>query len=258
MAGSIVVVWIAFVIFLWPVLSANYRGLPLVRRASSVSSPCLPGSGRLVQRCLLSIGSSSESPFRQDAEAVSGEQTGGDGRGARRRHASTGCRGCGCGKFACVADLPLLERMYDDATFPYDGRSYNGPGVLPVTPTDKFYSVTKNVVDPEIDRDLWRLEIGGHVNSPHTYSFDDLQGFEQVDQETTLMCISNRIGAGLFSNAHWRGVRMRDLIEASASRTMRTKSSFMAPTPIRTPSRSRKQWRRKLGRVRDQRRATAP
>ena len=29
------------------------------------------------------------------------------------------------------------------------------------------------------------------------------------------MCISNRIGAGLMSNAVWQGVRLRDLLEAS-------------------------------------------
>ena len=28
MSGAVLVVWIAFVIFLWPVLAANYRGLP--------------------------------------------------------------------------------------------------------------------------------------------------------------------------------------------------------------------------------------
>lgn len=29
------------------------------------------------------------------------------------------------------------------------------------------------------------------------------------------MCISNRIGAGLFSNARWQGIRLRDVLEAA-------------------------------------------
>ncbi|MBA2246754.1 MAG: molybdopterin-dependent oxidoreductase, partial [Chloroflexia bacterium] len=109
----------------------------------------------------------------------------------------------------------LLERMFDDATFTYDGQTFHRDTITPITPTELFYTVTKNVVDPEIDRDLWRLEIGGNVDDPKSYSFDDLQDFEQIDQETTLMCISNNVGSGLFSNANWRGVRLRDLLNAS-------------------------------------------
>jgi DMSO/TMAO reductase YedYZ molybdopterin-dependent catalytic subunit len=36
-----------------------------------------------------------------------------------------------------------------------------------------------------------------------------------VEQESTLMCISNQIGAELMSNAVWQGVPLRDLLEAS-------------------------------------------
>jgi DMSO/TMAO reductase YedYZ molybdopterin-dependent catalytic subunit len=48
-----------------------------------------------------------------------------------------------------------------------------GP-LTPITPNSLFYSVTKNVVDPAIERSVWRLEIGGHVNAPRSYSFTDL------------------------------------------------------------------------------------
>src|SRR5438067_6053753 len=36
-----------------------------------------------------------------------------------------------------------------------------------------------------------------------------------VDQETTLMCISNGLGAGLMSNAIWRGIPMADLLQSA-------------------------------------------
>ena len=39
---------------------------------------------------------------------------------------------------------------------------------------------------------------------------------EMVDQETTLMCISNGLDAGLMSNAVWRGIPMADLLQAAA------------------------------------------
>jgi DMSO/TMAO reductase YedYZ molybdopterin-dependent catalytic subunit len=75
--------------------------------------------------------------------------------------------------------------------------------------------VTKNTVDPSIDRSLWRLEVTGKVMRSITYRFEDLTALPAVGQETTLMCISNQIGSGLMSNAIWKGVPLRSLIEAA-------------------------------------------
>jgi len=107
----------------------------------------------------------------------------------------------------------MLAHLLGRATFGYDGQMVEGPDVAPITPNDKFYVVTKNVIDPVVAPANWRLELGGLVERPATYSFDDLLAFEQVEQETTLMCISNPVGGGLMSNAVWTGVRLRDLLE---------------------------------------------
>jgi DMSO/TMAO reductase YedYZ molybdopterin-dependent catalytic subunit len=220
MVGAILVVWIAFVIFLWPVLPANYRGLPYTQ-ARIVSIVALLvwfatfvftiiGLYRfMVKRTQPGASTGASNHVQPDQDSVPALGV------ALPRRAIVAVAAGGLLTFPIYR---LLSRMYDDATFSYDGQPYSGPGVLPVTPTESFYSVTKNVVDPEVNRDFWRLEIAGHVDDPHSYSFEDLQGFEQVDQETTLMCISNQIGAGLYSNANWRGVRMRDLIDASGLR----------------------------------------
>ncbi len=109
----------------------------------------------------------------------------------------------------------LLRRFEDRATFAYDGRRYSGPGIQAITPQDKFYTVTKNTVDPDVDRDVWRLEVNGHVERSHTYDFDELAAFQSTTQLTTLMCISNHVSAGLMSNAEWRGVPMADLLFAA-------------------------------------------
>jgi DMSO/TMAO reductase YedYZ molybdopterin-dependent catalytic subunit len=114
-----------------------------------------------------------------------------------------------------AGSVTLLQRLNALATFSYDGLAYSGPGVQPIAPNDKFYTVTKNVVDPDVAPRLWRLDIGGLVEEPRGYTFDDLVSLASVDQESTLMCISNRIGAGLMSNAVWQGVPLRDLLEAS-------------------------------------------
>lgn len=106
----------------------------------------------------------------------------------------------------------LMRRLYRIASFSYDGTQYKGAGVEGITPNDLFYCVTKNVVDPNVDIDAWHLEIGGLVQNPATWRFKDLQELAPVEQETTLMCISNGLEAGLISNARWKGFPLRDLL----------------------------------------------
>jgi DMSO/TMAO reductase YedYZ molybdopterin-dependent catalytic subunit len=64
-----------------------------------------------------------------------------------------------------------------------------------------------------VNIDLWHLEIGGLVQNPATWRFRDLVGFEPTTQEATLMCISNGLDAGLISNAVWKGLPLRDLLD---------------------------------------------
>jgi DMSO/TMAO reductase YedYZ molybdopterin-dependent catalytic subunit len=80
-----------------------------------------------------------------------------------------------------------------------------------------FYCVTKNVIDPRVDVRLWHLEVNGLVRNPATWRFQDLKGFSAVEQETTLMCISNGLDAGLISNAVWKGFPLRDLLDQAGA-----------------------------------------
>jgi hypothetical protein len=109
--------------------------------------------------------------------------------------------------------IALARRLYRTATFSYDGTQYKGRIVEPITPNDLFYCVTKNVIDPRVDVGLWHLEVNGLVRKPATWRFQDLKGFSPVEQETTLMCISNGLDAGLISNAVWKGFPLRDLLD---------------------------------------------
>jgi DMSO/TMAO reductase YedYZ molybdopterin-dependent catalytic subunit len=105
--------------------------------------------------------------------------------------------------------------LYRAATFSYDGTQYKGRIVQPITPNEQFYCVTKNIVDPRVDVSLWHLEVNGLVQNPATYRFQDLKEIAAVEQETTLMCISNGLDAGLMSNAVWKGFPLRDLLESA-------------------------------------------
>jgi DMSO/TMAO reductase YedYZ molybdopterin-dependent catalytic subunit len=109
--------------------------------------------------------------------------------------------------------VALARKLYRAATFSYDGTQYKGGIVQPITPNELFYCVTKNVIDPRVDVHLWHLEIGGMVQNPATWRFQDLTGFKPTTQETTLMCIANGLDAGLMSNAVWKGLPLRDLLD---------------------------------------------
>ncbi len=119
----------------------------------------------------------------------------------------------GIGAVVGLGGAGLLRKLYKQATFSYDGTQYKGKEVQPITPNDKFYTVTKNVVDPVVNPALWRLEIGGMVENKRSYTIEELKAMPAVTQETTLMCISNQIGMGLMSNAVWKGVPLKALLE---------------------------------------------
>jgi DMSO/TMAO reductase YedYZ molybdopterin-dependent catalytic subunit len=117
------------------------------------------------------------------------------------------------GLAAAGGGAALARKLYRAATFSYDGTQYKGTIVQSITPNDLFYCVTKNVVDPKVNIDVWHLEIGGLVQNAATWRFQDLLGFKPTTQETTLMCISNGLDAGLISNAVWKGLPLRDLLD---------------------------------------------
>lgn len=211
-AIAVVVVWIGMVIFLWPVLGANYRGLPPTpARISTITAMFV----WYAMFGLLLIGFYHWMTGVRDPGET--KVTDGSATATRSLTAAVTRRAAVVvvGGALLYPIYRIIKSMYYDATFFYDGTPYSGEGIQPITPTAQFYSVTKNVVDPDVDRHIWGLEIGGHVGQGKSYSFDDLKQFAQVDQQTTLMCISNKIGSGLFSNANWRGVRLKDVLAAA-------------------------------------------
>jgi DMSO/TMAO reductase YedYZ molybdopterin-dependent catalytic subunit len=121
------------------------------------------------------------------------------------------------GLAAAGGGIALATKLYRAATFSYDGTQYKGGVVEPITPNDLFYCVTKNVIDPRVNVDLWHLEVNGLVKNPATWRFQDLKGFPAVEQQTTLMCISNGLDAGLISNAVWKGFLLRDLLDQAGA-----------------------------------------
>jgi DMSO/TMAO reductase YedYZ molybdopterin-dependent catalytic subunit len=201
----IVVPIAAFTFFLWPVLGTSYVGLP-IGLARLVTLIGFALSVFAFERTLfagfryLMLPRSVEAEAREFSPAIG------------RRAVVLG----GVGLLVAGGAAGLMRKLYRAAAFSYDGTQYKGRIVQPITPNDLFYCVTKNVIDPHVNERIWRLEIGGLVQNPMVYNFGDLQGFSMVKQETTLMCISNGLDAGLMSNAVWEGVALHDLIDPAS------------------------------------------
>jgi DMSO/TMAO reductase YedYZ molybdopterin-dependent catalytic subunit len=194
----IATLWLLSLILLWPVLGVHYYGLPpttaaLVTAFSLLTAYAIYGVALVAGHAVIS-------------KSLTGPLiTGYSGRRALLVAAA--------GAVAGIAANRIWSRLYDIATFSYDGKEYKGDEVQFITPNERFYVVTKNVIDPQVIPELWRLEIAGMVERGHVYTYQELIDLPAIDQQTTLMCISNQVGAGLMSNAEWRGVPLRHLLE---------------------------------------------
>jgi DMSO/TMAO reductase YedYZ molybdopterin-dependent catalytic subunit len=86
-------------------------------------------------------------------------------------------------------------------------------GVSPyVTSTERFYVISKNLVDPNVSANGWTLEIKGLVDHSGKFSYADITSMPSTDVFATLECVSNTVGGDLMSNTRWTGVPMADLL----------------------------------------------
>lgn len=86
-----------------------------------------------------------------------------------------------------------------------------------VTPTEAFYVVSKNPpgFDPVVNAQRWRLEISGLVGKTLAMSYDQIKAMPSVSRPHTLECISNDVGGDLISTAMWKGIRLKDVLDAA-------------------------------------------
>ncbi|HSH38761.1 MAG TPA: hypothetical protein VK993_08240, partial [Chthoniobacterales bacterium] len=120
---------------LWPVLGTHFGGLP-IRNASIVTLlgllVCLVAFERTL---VLSFSGLTRRP-RSLPETTEFSPP------IARRALILG----GLGLLVTGGGAALLRRLYQAATFSYDGKQYRGADVQPITPNDQFYCVTKNVI----------------------------------------------------------------------------------------------------------------
>ena len=82
-----------------------------------------------------------------------------------------------------------------------------------VTPTELFYRIDISPIIPAVNAETWRLSVKGLVDNPIEITYEELKAMPSVEQFSTLGCVSNKVGGDLISNAIWKGVPLRNLLE---------------------------------------------
>ena len=92
-------------------------------------------------------------------------------------------------------------------------------GVSPlITPSDQFYLISKNLLDPLLRADDWQLAINGLVERQQTLRHNDLLTLPPTHLAATLQCISNEPGGDLIGTAIWTGVPLRTILAGAGVR----------------------------------------
>jgi DMSO/TMAO reductase YedYZ molybdopterin-dependent catalytic subunit len=112
-----------------------------------------------------------------------------------------------------VATNRLIAGYLARSNLSYEGHTVPESVMSAITPNKDFYIVSKNVLDPTVTVSRWRLEVGGVVGKPITWSYDEVLQLPSETRAVTLECISNEIGGRLLSTAQWRGVPLTTLLE---------------------------------------------
>ncbi len=201
--GAVGISFVLLIAFLWGNLRTSYIGLP-------------PGSARPLSvagllLCAVLFAAAVIVGHRllvAPAGATNSGVTDPGRTNVGRRALVLGGSSTALGVFSAVA----LARFYRVASYGYDGTVNAGTDLPAVTPNNKFYSVTKNNVDPAPTLRAWALEIKGNVRTPMKLGKSELQAMPHLSQQTTLQCISNPVGGNLSSNAVWTGVPLRELL----------------------------------------------
>ena len=131
------------------------------------------------------------------------------GRGMRNRSSAEGARSA-VELTAAEDTAAVASEVQSVAT----GEIASTPGITPVVvPNSDFYRIDTAIVVPQVNPDDWSLTIDGMVDTPLTFSFQDLVDQASLVAPVTLSCVSNEVGGGLVGNAVWQGVPLTDLLD---------------------------------------------
>ena len=109
--------------------------------------------------------------------------------------------------------LALFSRPAEGATFFLKHYLSRPPKETPFyTPNQDFY-IVNYARPPELKAEGWSLRIAGNVKRPLELSYTDILARPPIERVVTLECIDNEVSGDLISNALWKGVSLRRLLE---------------------------------------------
>ncbi|MGO8950787.1 MAG: molybdopterin-dependent oxidoreductase [Ktedonobacterales bacterium] len=107
----------------------------------------------------------------------------------------------------------LIMEYLAQSNLAYEGHGTPGLLTAPITPNAEFYVVSKNVLDPTVVPDRWRLELAGLIPRAQSWTYDQVLKLPSETRPVTLECISNEVSGNLLSTAIWRGVTLQTLLD---------------------------------------------
>ncbi len=91
--------------------------------------------------------------------------------------------------------------------------SVKTPGLTALfTPNKEFFRIDIGNGIPDISLDTWTLKIGGMVDHPTQFTYQELISRPIFELDATIACVSNEVGGKLIGNARWTGISLDDLI----------------------------------------------
>jgi hypothetical protein len=109
------------------------------------------------------------------------------------------------GAAVIIAGMPGVARLARAATSA--PAKFGGP-----TSNGDFY-LTSYGSTPSVDPGTWSFHIKGLVENPIELNYEQVKSLPQINEELTLECISNPPDGNAISNANWRGVRLKPLLD---------------------------------------------
>ena len=84
-------------------------------------------------------------------------------------------------------------------------------GLVPLIPSGGWRIYTVSGSMPSFDAATWRLRVGGQVERPVGFSYDELLALPRVNQISTFHCVTGWTVQGV----RWGGVRIADVLAAA-------------------------------------------
>ena len=107
----------------------------------------------------------------------------------------------------------LLSRRAEGATFFLKRYLWTAPKETPFYTANKDFYVVNYARPPQVSAKDWSLKVSGKVKRPLVLSYEDILARPAIERVVTLECIDNEVAGELISNARWKGISLKSLLE---------------------------------------------